>query len=71
MSQRGRQGSFKEVRRKKCSGVLRASIFLTRSLFSRVKESEQVLKFRSENKKGATSMNMKPKAKMAHPKIVS
>src|SRR2546430_5294693 len=31
----------------------------TRSLLSRVKESAQVLKFRSENKKGAAIMNMK------------
>src|SRR5438093_6210255 len=31
----------------------------TRSLLSKVKESAQVLKFRSENKKGAIIMNMK------------
>src|SRR5438046_3954646 len=31
----------------------------TRSLLSKVKESAQVLKFRSENKKGAAIMNMK------------
>src|SRR5438093_9239869 len=31
----------------------------TRSLLSKVKESAQVLKFRSENKKGTAIMNMK------------
>src|SRR5438093_11922365 len=34
----------------------------TRSLLSKVKESAQVLKFRSENKKGAAIMNMKLEA---------
>jgi hypothetical protein len=34
-----------------CSGALRALIFLTRSLLSKLKESEQALNFRSDNKK--------------------